>query len=164
LFEGFMKQCVRCQQFKEDSDYPITTHIKKDGSSGVRAYCNDCNSAYRAKMYLVHKSKIRSKAKQRYAEDPEYRDRCRHHALKQNYGITLLEFNLLRETQDYSCGICKKHESKLARKRLYVDHNHKTGSVRGLLCNLCNVGLGAFFEDDRILWNALTYLKTKNKI
>lgn len=43
----------------------------------------------------------------------------------------------LSDAQEQSCAICKKHESNF-KKRLAVDHNHKTGKVRGLLCYRCN--------------------------
>lgn len=39
--------------------------------------------------------------------------------------------------QDGKCGICQKHEASF-KIRLSVDHNHKTGQVRGLLCYYCN--------------------------
>jgi hypothetical protein len=43
----------------------------------------------------------------------------------------------MSDAQQQSCAICKKHESNFM-KRLAVDHNHKTGKVRGLLCYRCN--------------------------
>lgn len=47
------------------------------------------------------------------------------------------ERQILSDRQSQSCAICKKHESMFT-KRLAVDHNHKTGRVRGLLCYRCN--------------------------
>jgi hypothetical protein len=43
--------------------------------------------------------------------------------------------------------------------RLCVDHNHATGKVRGLLCRLCNAGLGAFRDNVKCVAEALKYLK-----
>lgn len=53
-----------------------------------------------------------------------------------NYGLSNADYVALLEQQEYRCAICKE-ETKLV-----VDHNHETGAVRGLLCNICNLGLG----------------------
>ena len=58
-------------------------------------------------------------------------------AMKYLYGITSDNYNQLFQQQKGHCAICGKHQSKLKR-RLDIDHNHKTGKVRGLLCNYCN--------------------------
>jgi len=57
--------------------------------------------------------------------------------LRRKYGITLKQYNLMLKSQGDSCDICRKHKSEFA-KSLAVDHNHKTGKVRGLLCFYCN--------------------------
>ena len=57
--------------------------------------------------------------------------------LRHKYGITEADYNRQLKEQDYSCAICKKLASNF-KKRLAVDHNHKTGKARGLLCFYCN--------------------------
>src|SRR5216684_7911658 len=59
-------------------------------------------------------------------------------ALKTKYGLTLERFKLLKKRQQFKCALCRR------RKKLNVDHDHKTGKVRGLLCLQCNSGLGIF--------------------
>ena len=63
--------------------------------------------------------------------------------------------------QEGRCAICSRHESEF-KKRLHVDHDHVTGSIRGLLCQQCNVGLGNFADSCERLTNAKDYL-TKYK-
>jgi hypothetical protein len=58
--------------------------------------------------------------------------------------------------QDGRCAICRKKPQ--TGRRLSVDHDHKTGEVRGLLCTLCNQGLGYFKDDPGRLGAALEYL------
>ena len=70
-----------------------------------------------------------------------------------------VEVNDIREIfnkQDGRCAICKKELH--GAQRGYVDHDHKTMVVRGLLCNRCNLGIGMFFDDISILKSAISYL------
>lgn len=57
--------------------------------------------------------------------------------LQKTYGISLLQYHAMLLIQGYCCAICKKHNSLFV-KSLSVDHNHKTGKTRGLLCFYCN--------------------------
>lgn len=67
------------------------------------------------------------------------------------------------EEQNGVCAICRCKE-KIINKNgkkwlLAIDHNHKTGKIRGLLCNSCNIGLGRFNEDIKLLKKAIEYLR-----
>lgn len=72
--------------------------------------------------------------------------------LKQ-YGLTLEDYLLLREQQNECCAICGTHETALS-KALSVDHCHRSGKVRKLLCHKCNSALG-FINDDPEIAKAL---------
>src|SRR5258705_13408476 len=56
------------------------------------------------------------------------------------YGLSIEDYSALVIKQNKQCTICKKET------KLYIDHCHATNRVRGLLCNLCNSGLGMFRE------------------
>jgi len=79
--------------------------------------------------------------------------------LVRRHGIDIPEYNRLFQIQGGRCAICKRHEIELKTRSLCVDHNHKTGRVRGLLCLQCNGGLGMFFEDMSIIQEVISYLK-----
>jgi hypothetical protein len=64
----------------------------------------------------------------------------------------------LRKEQDGRCAICGVLEEDAARGRLAVDHDHETNAIRGLLCNNCNVGLGHFKDNEKLLLAAIEYL------
>lgn len=70
------------------------------------------------------------------------------------YGITLNQYNCLFNVQKGLCLICRSRK-----KILCVDHDHKTGKVRGLLCDFCNKGLGYFKDDMRLILRSVEYLK-----
>jgi hypothetical protein len=61
--------------------------------------------------------------------------------LKQKYGLTLAAYRAMEEGQKGLCAMCGKPPTG-GHKKLYVDHDHKTGKIRGLLCSSCNCGLG----------------------
>ena len=72
------------------------------------------------------------------------------------YGLTPTQYNELSELQGGRCAICRNRQTMRA---IAVDHSHKTGDVRGLLCKRCNHDLlGASFESVRILLAAAVYL------
>jgi len=73
------------------------------------------------------------------------------------YGITIAIYNRMLEEQRGVCAICFK-KCKSGRS-LSVDHCHKTGKVRALLCGNCNQGLGSFCDDIKNIERALEYLK-----
>lgn len=74
------------------------------------------------------------------------------------YGITSEQYASLLRYQGGKCFICQRATGK--RRRLAVDHDHKTGKVRGLLCNPCNRDvLGHLRDSVAALERAVTYLK-----
>jgi len=79
--------------------------------------------------------------------------------LRLNYGITLERFNEMNEAQGGVCAICLQNRPTSRIKRLVVDHDHKTGGIRGLLCHRCNCGLGYFADDVNLIRRAIDYLE-----
>ena len=77
--------------------------------------------------------------------------------LKSNYGMSLNQYDLLLKKQNSKCAICKKSFKVVG--TLCVDHDHKTGEVRGLLCRKCNSILGLAKDSLVIFNNAIKYFK-----
>ena len=75
------------------------------------------------------------------------------------YGVTLEQYENMLKAQSGKCKLCGDTDSKNSNsKKLYVDHCHKEGVVRGLLCHKCNVTLGRIRENKNWLKLALEYL------
>lgn len=72
---------------------------------------------------------------------------------RQRYGLTQAAFDEMLRAQRGRCLVC------LAPSPSCVDHDHRTGSVRGLLCRACNAGLGHFRDDPGRLRAAAAYLR-----
>jgi len=70
------------------------------------------------------------------------------------YGITSTDYIRMMVVQDFRCPICEEEVEQFV-----VDHDHKTGAVRGLLCGPCNTGLGMFKDSTRRLAMAQNYLR-----
>jgi hypothetical protein len=76
------------------------------------------------------------------------KDWTRNYNLKRKYGISLVEYKRLLKRQKNKCAICKK-DQKDEKKFFAVDHNHKTGMIRGILCSYCNSKVLKYLRDDK---------------
>lgn len=128
----------------------------------------------------------------RYAEDPLYRERVKararlRHAQRtaedragynaerglynrlRKFQITLAEFDAMIASQGQRCAICKssspgRKPGQQANGRTWaIDHDHKTGKVRGLLCMGCNAALGHAKDDPALLMAMIEYLSKSTK-
>lgn len=76
--------------------------------------------------------------------------------LLRTYGITEAEYDDLLDAQGGRCAICRKPPKT---KSLAVDHDHRTGRIRGLLCSFCNYNLlGRRDRDVHLFLRAYEYL------
>lgn len=110
-----------------------------------------------------NKNRSRERMKQARISNPE---RFKRDKLKYTYGISMEELTTLLDSQGHKCVICtKKLSGKVNSKDLkaFVDHNHETGTVRGVLCLYCNSLIGYCREDILVLLSAIDYLKKFGK-
>lgn len=81
------------------------------------------------------------------------------HQLRRKYGLTTDQFTKLLESQKHKCALCfRVFGTERYADTPHVDHCHDSKRVRGLLCHLCNRGLGLFKDDAAILRRAVRYL------
>lgn len=90
-------------------------------------------------------------------KDKRFEIRRRSH-LRRKFGITLEQYRGLLKKQNNSCAICLRPASDF-NKELAVDHNHKTGEIRGLLCTNCNYRLVAKHQDGELLRRIADYIE-----
>lgn len=91
--------------------------------------------------------------RQRHLDDPWYAKEAH---FKRKYRITRSDYEVMLAEQGGRCAICKKEPCD---KMLAVDHNHKTGKVRQLLCDNCNHLIGFAGESTSTLMSAIVYLE-----
>lgn len=137
------KKCSKCKKSKSiTAFYPAPQCVQ-----GVRPDCKSCNKSTRS-----------SNNKKAKISNPQQR---RSVVLKNKYGITAVEFDQMLMRQNYQCKVCGS--TNPGPKGVFaVDHCHKTDKVRGLLCYLCNIGLGSFRDNTDFLASAIDYLKESN--
>jgi len=131
-----VKQCRRCKTTKPRAAFT------KDARStdGLQGTCRECCSARRAEQ-----------------RSPEKNFKAN---LKAQYGMTVEEYDSLDAAQGGMCAICgRKDSGRAGTSRLSVDHDHKSGQVRGLLCHYCNTAIGAFQDSPELLASAILYLE-----
>ncbi len=93
---------------------------------------------------------------------PNYKDWGRRSKLKKNFNLSLEDYNDMFNKQNGECACCGVHQSSLSIS-LAVDHCHKTGKIRKLLCKRCNLVLGLVEEDINLLLNLINYISEHAK-
>ena len=129
--------CSSCKQNK----CPTLFYRNTDTASGRGSYCKECIKA----VTMRWKAKDPERAKRAYRKT----------GLKSAYNLTIEQYDQMLNKQGGVCKICKTHTTK---RRLGVDHDHKTGKVRSLLCGWCNIGIGSFKENPKLLQEAIWYI------
>ncbi|MFX1566935.1 MAG: endonuclease VII domain-containing protein [Promethearchaeota archaeon] len=134
--EDKTKRCSKCKQV-----FLATTEFfykNRNLKHGIDSWCKACKKKY-DKIY---------------------------HKLK-NFNLSIKEFEKLLEQQNYKCAICGRnfndlfeiYNNKTTVRTPRIDHDHKSGKIRGILCNRCNMLLGRCVDNPFILIKAVNYLK-----
>ena len=106
----------------------------------------------------LNKMKIQERSIASRINNPQ---KYKNHHYKSNFNITLDDYHNMLSTQNSCCAICGKHKSE-NKLNLSVDHCHKTGKIRGLLCSNCNFGIGNLKDSIINLQKAILYLQQHN--
>jgi hypothetical protein len=129
-----MKKCTKCGVEKPLSEFNVRSDTKK-----LTGSCKLCISEYSKKQHL--KNLIKRKDQK----------------LKKQYGISFEEKLNMFNLQNKKCDICNTEFKNIS--AAHVDHCHKTGKIRGLLCTKCNPGIGYLQDSTDILKSAIKYLE-----
>ncbi len=160
-----MIKCPKCGVDKEQGKFSKSSVTK----SGFRNHCKACESKryfenkekiqkWQQGYYERNKEKIQTRNKKFYQDNLE-EQRAKSRAkqwekhLKYRYGLTVEKYDEMVKKVEGKCEICG-----VKPKKLRVDHCHKKGHVRGLLCDSCNYHL-PIVENELLLKNAQDYLR-----
>lgn len=146
-----VRKCPKCKNVLNIDNFT------KDRSNvnGVATYCKTCTSIRHKKHRDLNPEKYKSTIikTRRYANIQEQR---RDYSLRSKYGICIEDFEKMLLNQSYKCKICDFEFNN--RKKIFVDHCHKSSKVRGLLCYNCNIALGHIKDNIYTLKNMINYL------
>jgi hypothetical protein len=148
-----LKVCKRGHEFTIENTYV--------DSRGSRT-CRKCRSeaAYRSKQQNPERQERQREACRRWLKkkkqtNPNYH---RDTYLQSTYGISQEQYDLMLEQQDGKCAIC--HYPPEDGSVLHIDHCHKSGKLRKLLCSYCNQALGLFRDDAERIAAAAEYIRS----
>jgi hypothetical protein len=144
------KTCNRCHREKSLSNFSKSKRTK----DGFGYQCKVCDSENCKRYYREHVNERMHAGKIYREENPETYRKSRY---KLRYGISLDDYNRMSNDQGGVCSICFRSEKRY--KYLVIDHDHKTGKVRGLICSKCNNALGCVDDNIDTLINMIEYLK-----
>jgi recombination endonuclease VII len=126
-----MKQCLDCNKILDIQYFPRFSS-RRDGR---HSYCKRCF----AKRCEDSKVKLHGSTRDFH--------------LKRRYGLTSADVDRMIGAQGGVCAVCRRRDPQ------HVDHDHRTGRVRGILCSLCNQGLGNFDDDVEVMAAAIAYVR-----
>lgn len=143
------KICTKCLQEKNLDRFGQSKNGK------YKCTCKDCDNLRQRNFRKINPTSCRNATKVYREKDVVYwrlYNRCK------QKNITIKQYLEIFRTHNGKCDICGTSHLEL-NKSLGIDHNHKTGKIRGLLCNSCNIALGSFRDNPEILEKAIEYLK-----
>ena len=145
------KVCSKCAQAKPFAEF-YKRSGRKDGKGRMSA-CIACETQRHANREVQYKRRWYQARK----------EQMRRADMERKYGITYEEYQQMHTAQRGLCAICQEPETRLNQNGetypLAIDHDHTSGKVRGLLCAMCNHGLGNFKDSPDLLRKAGDYLK-----
>jgi hypothetical protein len=130
--------CVDCKIEKSIDEFYKHWRTNPEGDRYYKSCCKKC-SHERVKQWR---------------QTPKGQENRKRYVLHKTYGITLEDWNQMLSTQKGCCAICERPFEGL-RQPPFVDHDHTTGRVRGLLCPVCNQFLGLIKDNPQALLNYL---------
>lgn len=127
-----------------------------------KEYLNNWQRQMRANLTPEEKLALNQKnsecRRRQYAANPEVRERASRRNTVKKYGITSEQYDAMVKVQGNLCKLCQCPLFDEPRKPV-IDHCHKTGEVRGVIHNRCNVAIGMLKDDPTLVKRALEYLE-----
>ena len=152
MWKDGKKYCKRCGDWFDLDHYKIVKYTSGKFKGGDIQYMCISKDLRNSPDYMP------VKGKSQIPYEKGTKEYSRVVSLMSNYRMTEQDYRDMFSSQNGCCKICKRPQ-ELFSKNLFVDHCHKTGQVRGLLCLKCNNFLGYACDSENILQEGINYLK-----
>ncbi|HEC62410.1 MAG TPA: hypothetical protein ENI27_09215 [bacterium] len=149
------KICTKCKQERLVEKF----YGNKRARDGYDCWCKLCHKEHSLEYYRQNRAWICKRQRKRHLINGDYQLR---YDLHRHFNITLEQYNAMLHYQNGKCAICECSETHTCNgkiKRLGVDHDHKSGKIRGLLCHKCNRALGLFQDNPELMKKAAAYVR-----
>lgn len=160
-FDQGLPWCSKCRQFLDQGLFTP----RKNRPGRFFCYCRKCSYEVfdHVKWQKDNPGKLAGYHQKYYRKNKNKIWRCRRSSeLKRDYGITIEDYERMVAEQKGACAICEREPQgnpKNPRRVLFVDHNHETGQVRGLLCPRCNAFVAYIENHGHLLDKLRSYLE-----
>ncbi len=135
------RTCHACQTIKKNTEFQVCKTAR-------RGRKNECMECCRERMNQKHRDYHKRNPNRKPAYD-----------LRTKYGLTMDEHESMVQACGNLCECCGRPQTHKRHKRLVVDHCHRTGKTRGLLCSLCNTAIGQLGDSVEVLTKCIEYLR-----
>lgn len=148
-------RCGTCQKLKHENTFSPYMRIRHSGQFA----CKLCCAAKNKRIAQGHRARGRCKCGRERLSNLSYCSACYWGKIKSTYGLDQKGYEQIVESQNGRCAICRSESSGVAGHRLFIDHDHNSKKIRGLLCNRCNWIVGMIEGgDEHSLLKAKEYL------
>lgn len=140
------KLCMKCRALDNTGKIKVNKEDQKEK-----------RRIYKKKYFQKNKDKIYNRRK----NNPINIEKRQQYYIKSRYGISLEQYKQMLIDKNYCCDICgyKQPPNATKMQKLYIDHDHKTKRIRGLICSNCNAALGYLRDNIAVVEQASKYLK-----
>jgi hypothetical protein len=141
IIKGQHRRFISGHRLKKNKE-KATCHPDRDAKA--KGLCGSCYNkslvTSTTTRHEEHKQRTRKRRAETYAKRDKviYARQQKNRVLKHRYGLTITQYEDMSKAQSGKCAICGATQNQ----PLYVDHDHKTGKVRELLCAKCNTAVG----------------------
>ena len=153
---GKLRSCIKCGEAKPQSEF----------YEGQGNTCKKCASEATKARRKADPVKYRATRSAWEKDNPNRQKTRRRSRYKRRYKLSIPQLLRLLVEQGWKCLICgtaitlpDDPNPPTGATKAVIDHSHRDGHVRGLLCSACNVGLGQFMDDPKIIRAAYYYLR-----
>ena len=159
-------RCKECKRLYDKDTYVPSLHLPiqfcpKGHDTFIVGRCKSnkgCKECARIGRKIAYHKNIDMERKKAREKSRKNKEQIRNTSFIREFGITVADYDQMFKNQNGKCPGCTRSQEQF-KKRFAVDHDHKTGKVRGLLCTECNLLLGCASDNPETLKRLTIYLE-----